>query len=736
MYSVIANRRPQKNKTSSFDMSRDGSRLQFRFLVTIALVLCFIAVNIFYSNHAHIKNEYYMQILRQQLEQLEWVKASGLQDSHKVDLNVLPSKTTEVNGGVDPRQQFAGNNFSIVPQSDTLQKIEKPTPKIAYVFAGSARSFVCPKVHWSIRSHLIDSLGGDPHVFVRVSEDDNKNVKTGTGVIWKQKYQSAELAETLKILDPKVVEHFSFADQIEEMKANYPGESHAVFREMDTRRYSMYFHRCMAYKLMTKYEVDHSMKFDWVILVRLDASWLEPSLPIESYANDRVWITETGYDLFNDQFMLVPRQFSDYLYDLNSKVHKDVYCLGGPDVEKWKCNDQQLKEHGITDEEKRKRVLDRCCIDRMKNTGDKQGFSERIHMKHLRHGQIPLALGRFPVFLTRRSSSGACHSECFRIFTYHYKEYVYRFGNALYPYLQEPIWPDTRGRSISARDKQACALLELYAGFGWQPITAQKLHHLKGYTPDYTKSLYSQKESLHPSLLVDPKDTEWWRIHPTFNVDGCLTMSYSDHSLSWKRCEDHSATHSLQYAPNQLFQLHVYPHRTGEFKGYYPGSEKTLRNEWYSRSVNINDGKSSTSVRSVSSAGNSTGYGTAFTRLVAPTAQAKTMVIGKGTMCLTVTGIVGKQALLKMEQCAVDVMEPTQLFLAVEGWSDGPRFLSTVGQLALAQHPRLCVTRSDNKETHNTQTGPNVASDDKLFLWDCDYRGSMHRARFEFELIR
>ena len=37
----------------------------------------------------------------------------------------------------------------------------------------------CSKVHWTIRSNLIDSLGGDPYVFVRISTEDNKNIKTG-----------------------------------------------------------------------------------------------------------------------------------------------------------------------------------------------------------------------------------------------------------------------------------------------------------------------------------------------------------------------------------------------------------------------------------------------------------------------------------------------------------------------------------------------------------------------------
>ena len=51
-----------------------------------------------------------------------------------------------------------------------------------------------------------------------------------------------------------------------------------------------------------------------------DAAWLEPVMPVTSFASDRVWVTETGYVLFNDQFMLIPRQFSDYLYDLNTKA--------------------------------------------------------------------------------------------------------------------------------------------------------------------------------------------------------------------------------------------------------------------------------------------------------------------------------------------------------------------------------------------------------------------------------
>jgi hypothetical protein len=150
-------------------------------------------------------------------------------------------------------------------------------PRIAYVFAGSIRSFVCPKVHWSIRSHLIDSLGGQPSVFIRTSTEDNWNSKTGKGSQWSPNYKNNEVDEALKILNPVQIEHFSFANQTTEMKANYP--------------------------------------------------WLEPLDPIEMYNYDRVWLTETGFDLFNDQFMLILRQFSDYIYDLDSKVVHTFYFL-------------------------------------------------------------------------------------------------------------------------------------------------------------------------------------------------------------------------------------------------------------------------------------------------------------------------------------------------------------------------------------------------------------------------
>ena len=100
--------------------------------------------------------------------------------------------------------------------------------------------------------------------------------------------------------------------------------------------------------------------------------------------------------LFNDQFMLIPRQFSDHVYDLDKKVYKEVYCLGGPDVETWKCNATELDKRNYSKElydnnnntyiyyTRKEITLDRCCKDVFKR--NQLGYSETIHFRHLEQG--------------------------------------------------------------------------------------------------------------------------------------------------------------------------------------------------------------------------------------------------------------------------------------------------------------------------------------------------------------
>ena len=617
-----------------------------------------------------------------------------------------------------PADQGSSSVRIIDNQTSTANTaVERRKPKIAYIFAGAVRSFTCPQVHWTIKTQLIDALGGDPYVFIRLSYEDNKNVKTGDGIILKPRYNDKEINETLRLLNPVVIESFKLSTQIEEMQRYYPQPIHTVFRENDNRRYSMFFHRCRGYQLILKYEVDHNMTFDWVMLVRLDATWIAPLLPIEAYNNDRVWLTETGYSYFNDQFMMIPRQFSDYLYDLNTKVTKEVYCLGGPDVERWKCNRTELQRRGVS-KEKIASVLPYCCDDIFseENSG---GWSEKIHYRHLKSGKIPVSLGRFPVALTRVYGD-YCEVECFRVYAYMYKDYTYRFGYHYYDYLMPALWPDTRGRAISSRDRHLC-----YAAkdsvFPWKPINAIALHKLalknSNYQLDYSKRLVDQTDKVHPSIFFNPKDAEFWRIHPTWNVEGCLKLMYDTKELVWDSClgHVHIMGRMLTYNYAQLFYIYVIPEKRPADRAI--GSHSYQRSSWFPESTYKGDNTPN------------------ITRLISLNNE-KNGVIHKvdNALCLTASAL-REEASITIKQCSKDLNNKFQNLLTVRTQMDGSHPHSTIGQLAFAAAPHLCVARDDNKEKKdhfgNTIIFP---MSNKLFVFRCDWKAYFHQNMFEFEL--
>ena len=603
-----------------------------------------------------------------------------------------------------------------LPSSDSNSNSTMRRPRIAYIFAGALRTFTCPRVHWTIKTHLIDALGGDPYVFIRLSYEDNKNVKTGDGIIMKPGYNELEINEALRLLNPVVVESYLLSTQIEEMKRHHPQPIHTVFRENDNRRYSMFYHRCRAYKLMLKYEVEHNIKFDWVMLVRLDAAWISSLLPIEAYANDRVWMTETGYSYFNDQFMMIPRQFSDYLYDLNTKVTQEVYCLGGPDVERWKCNRTALLMRGVS-EEKIASVLPYCCADIfMQKNSD--GWSEKIHYRHMRAAKIPASLGRFPVALTRDTT--ACEVECFRMYGYMFKEFNFLYEKVYYPYMMPAVWPDTKGRSISSRDRQLCYAWK-ESVYPWKPINAIALHKLaatnSSYSLDYSKRLVDQSDKVHPSIFLNPKDTEFWRIHPTWNVDGCLRLLFDTKQLVWDSCLGHVQIlgRMLTYAYAQLFLLYVVPQKRP--------ADSVIQSHSYQRSSWFPETTYSSTVPNI-------------TRLMALNTGGKMQFRHRvdEMLCLT-AGALEEHAPINMTFCSKDMSNKLQNLLTVRTQMDGSHPHSTIGQLAFAEAPHLCVTRDDNKQTKdhfgNQIIFPNSNA---LFVYKCDWQTFLHQNMFEFEL--
>jgi hypothetical protein len=435
--------------------------------------------------------------------------------------------------------------------------------KIAYIFAGSVRSFTCPRVHWSLRWNLIDALGGEAYTFIRTSTEDNANVKTGKGAIWKPKYDDGKLNSTLQILNPRKIEYFQLSTQLEEMRKLFPSMAHRVFQENDQRRYSMFFHRCMAYRMVLEYEKNHNIRFDWVALTRLDAAWLEPVLPIELFTNDRVWLTETGYVPFNDQFMLIPRQYADYLYDLDTKVDPFVYCLGGPDVEEWKCRRQELEKRYPHDSEFVNATLQHCCKDNVPDGPNRLGYSETIHFRHLLNGKIPVGFARLPVYLTRLNKKGHCSPECARLY-HNFKSYIYDGLDVAYPYFAPLNNIDNRMIAIPDSNIGTCTVLESRLSV-WNPISAHDFHRLQlqgQYRAiDYGKNLYTQWDSMHPSIVFNPFLMSPWKVRTTFLVDKCLTSLFANKTLWWEPCRTHMRFKGgRRHHPAQSWYLHVRPH--------------------------------------------------------------------------------------------------------------------------------------------------------------------------------
>lgn len=602
------------------------------------------------------------------------------------------------------------------PQSNTqpsnLIAPTKPPIRIAYIFAGSVRSFICPHVHWSLRFNAIDALGGEAYTFIRVSTEDNKNTRTGKGVVWTPKYSEDNILETLKILNPRKLEFFSLSTQEEEMKKNFPSEIHTVFRENDLRRYSMYYHRCMGYRLAMEYEKEHNITFDWVALIRLDAAWLEPLLPIEYYSNDRVWLTETGYVAFNDQFMLIPRQFSDYLYDLDTKVNKKVYCLGGPDVEQWKCNATHLAIKGVS-KEKMDTTLQYCCADVFGNNNI--GFSETIHYRHLLEGRIPVSLARFPVYITRYFDY--CLADCDRLH-YNFKLFNYEIIQYNYPYFAPMSAVDTRAQMISSTDTDQCYVtthtLSLYKPFKATEYNAQ-ISAGKYPAIDYGKSLYDQWDLLPEGLRFNQHYFHPWKIHASGNAEGCLSVTMN-RTFEWDICRNHARFKGgRRYHPQQTFYLLVQPHTFTMLQSPLllapkHGRQSFLINHpsaWPNNFPNV-------------------------TRIMFPGHVPRWYNLNGQLYCFTANPNKGWE--IDLQPCVSTYEKnPHQWFEIVRGETQGSHPLSTVAKMKLLSRPGYCIIRSSSKEIEETE----IPAHNRLTVAKCDHTAFPASQRyFEFEIIQ
>ena len=283
---------------------------------------------------------------------------------------------------------------------------------VAFVIAGSPRSFIYPAIHESIRVNLIsafcpmDSCSAD--IFVRVSLSDNTHMVDGHAVTDGKGVSIAADEKELPlvrhalhrlhlavrgVVNATWVDVGSVAEQ-EEMKAHFNSSRHRVFRELDPRRYSMYFGRWSAYQQAKNYEREHGLHYTWFVHTRFDMAFGAPIQPYSHWSSNKLWVHDMWAADVPDIFALIPSKFADAYFSMDLLVQETAMCLGGPNFNKTSVEDSALIKIGFNKEE---RDLAREVVCKILD----DGWSERILKRKLLLAEISLGLNKIgfvPIF--------------------------------------------------------------------------------------------------------------------------------------------------------------------------------------------------------------------------------------------------------------------------------------------------------------------------------------------------
>jgi hypothetical protein len=215
------------------------------------------------------------------------------------------------------------------------------TTSIAFVLAGSARSFVLPSVYQSISHNLIQSLCPSKNcqsdVFIRISTTDN--ILNGLDAQGKVINGSDSIIRAVHKALTFMHCHFEIVDLESEADLEtyrlFKGFRHKVFQTFDRRRYSMHLNRWAAYDLMTRHERSRGSRYDFVVHTRLDTAWFAPVPPLETWFLNpqdrrRVVIHDRWAEFVSDTFAVLPRHLADDYYSMEVLVKPGIMCLGGP----------------------------------------------------------------------------------------------------------------------------------------------------------------------------------------------------------------------------------------------------------------------------------------------------------------------------------------------------------------------------------------------------------------------
>lgn len=221
--------------------------------------------------------------------------------------------------------------------------------RVAFIFAGSPRSFIMPAVKKTIRYNLIDAFCPPSSciydVFARISLNDNNHVGISSSGVLTVGDESTKnrIMESIKTLEPPAhsgghlyTEYYAIGseEELEAMKA-FGGNNfrHRMFRELDTRRYSMYYGRYVAYEMALQHEYSLGYNYTWIVHARFDAAWGEPLRPHFLWTHDRMYVHDSWWADIPDTFALLPRNISDLYYSVEELVKPEVMCLGGPNFD-------------------------------------------------------------------------------------------------------------------------------------------------------------------------------------------------------------------------------------------------------------------------------------------------------------------------------------------------------------------------------------------------------------------
>jgi hypothetical protein len=373
---------------------------------------------------------------------------------------------------------------------------------------------------------------------------------------------------------------------------------------------------------------------------------------------------------YNDQFMLIPRQFSDYLFDLNTKVDRNVYCLGGPDVEvNWKCNATYLAQKGVA-REKINTTLSYCCSDVFDI--NQEGYSETIHYRHFLHGKIPVSFAKFLVYLTRYLPRG-CVPDCDRLM-YNFKTFAFAAVQRKYPYFAPMTAMDTRASTLSLVDTAQC-YAEIHASSLWQPPSAAEYHRAveqRRLPPvDYSRPFSEQLDKVPTSILFLPQDFTAWFIHPMFNAEGCFGYDAFSHEISWDHCLVHlKRKGGFRHHPHQTWFVSLPPHR--------PISGSALLGHAHPFAAMNNERRSLN-----------------FTRIMMMVREPRGYMWDQRAICLAHDHQARR---VVMRKCVRSYQEDPSQWFFVRGEGPGSHPMTTVSMIRSVPQPDWCVSRGNEVE--------------------------------------